>query len=350
MAGFCGAGCGPLWEEHCQGTCPPEDVGVLVDDGSVQKSIWVDGSSYGFEADFFPFCVLTDSDGNATHVVVNGKHNSLVIEVHDAEPEKVHALSGNEIYVLDFESDGRYEYLTFEYGDLGLDSTARLFDEGGMLIWSDKVANHRWQSADLRGDAVRELLVYGSQGLIVVRIPDGSFHRIGNQKYYRADISEVGGDVAITAYASESYDDEFGVEFGSTVEVFAIDGTLMATNPEVENESLIQRSDGQRYCEQSPYVPVGYDGSLAVDVSYTTLTYSSAIGLFLGGSPRGTPENRTIRTGVTFSDVNGAIVYDEVFAGGSQDQFVLLCGSAGACAFLFTDGSRLIRYQVPDSL
>lgn len=342
VAGFCGAGCGPLWEEHCQGTCPPENVGVFVDDGSVQKSIWVDGSSYGFEVDLWPFCVLSDGVSSTTHVVVRGRGRSLAIEVVDGELARIQSLPGDTVHVVDFDHDGRSEYLALEndYGT-SIEATLRLFSEDGDLVWSGESTGDEWQSLDLTGDARLELLVYTPNGLMLVNPRDGSFRRIGNLEYQLAVVAEKGGEKVIVAYA-------FADEYQTLIQTWGVNGEKLGEDRYGELVLYFDQREGVKDCDQEVYDPNNQTGEYVTSITHTTLVYSSPWGL-LGGRLRGMPDNRTIRTRIEIRNAQARIIYGEVLGGGNEGHFAVVHATDSHDSLVLTDGTRLIRYQLPDS-
>lgn len=333
----CSPGCGPLWEEHCDGVCPARDVGIRVDDGRVRKSIWVDGSPHGFEADFFPFCVLNGPDFLTTHIIKEGKGVSLVVEVDRGAISRIHAFSGDEVYSVDLDSDNKLEYVARSRGSSSLSSYLRLYDESGVEVWGGDA--EQWQTLNLmRGQGI-DLLVYTEFGFVIVDSHGEVFSRFGYGSYVAATTSQFGGEPVILAYP-------LGSEEGRSEETWSLDGRLLAVGDR-EGELPEFRLDGLVFCADQVLGYPQFFGDSGVTVSHTTLRYTSPIGLFIGGNPRGTPENRTIRTGVSITNVQGDVIYEEVYAGGSEENFAFLRGPGTDYSIIFTDGSRLIRFRLP---
>lgn len=87
------AGCG---EVVCEGECPLPNVGVLVDAGSVEKSILLSADRLGGQ---LHLCVLPPSESNDLTVILDGYNGILIVDFAGGKP-------GDTLFVSKLPSDG----------------------------------------------------------------------------------------------------------------------------------------------------------------------------------------------------------------------------------------------------
>lgn len=332
--------CGPYYQEHCAGRCPPQDVGVYVDTGVIRKSIWVDGSEFGFNARRRSFCLINGSDDLVDYFVAEGEGRGLIIQVDRGAPAQVTPTVGDETTPVDLDADGRLEFIVNSYVSART-SPMHFYNEQGAEAWAgESLFADWWQTLNVIPDSNLELLVYTEQGLIILDAAGMVISRIGTGIYFAARVEELDGQPVVVTYT-------FGEPGQHLVQTWSIGGELLQeesteAGPVPRNmRAGVVECAGEVYSLQESYR--GFN----VEVSHTTLTYSSAIGLLTGGLPRGTPEDRTIRTGIKITNNDGMVLFEEVLAGGNESHFGVVRASETDISFVLSDGTRLIRYRLP---
>ena len=280
--------------------------------------------------------MLNGSDDLVDYFVAEGDGRGLIIQVDRGAPSQVTPTVGDETTPVDLDSDGRIEFIVNSYVS-SRTSPMHFYNEQGAEAWSgETLSSDTWQTLNVIPDSNLELLVYTTQGLIILDATGMVISRIGAEIYFAARVGELDGEPVVVTYT-------FGDPGRHLVQTWSIGGELL--HEESAEAGPVPRNlrEGVVECAEEVYsLQEAYRG-FNVEVSHTTLTYSSGLGVSFAG----TPEDRTIRTGIKITDNDGNAVFEEVLPGGNEGHFGVVRASETDISFILSDGTRLIRYRLP---
>ncbi len=217
--------------DSSRGVCPRPEVGVVVDEGVIEKRVWAEAPVVGAPGLVFtPIPNLCSADLDAAtageELLLYGPDGYAVYSIDPSAPGSLAAVEYSEFDLygswtgfVDVDRDGTAEYLNWAIAaDDAKRRTLTLTRLNGDVVWQ-RTFEGGWKPGDIDGDGVLDFAISTASGVTVFRADGTDIATVGDGPYPYVLLGNLDGELPL----------EVAVSTGDSVTTWALEGTKLGS-------------------------------------------------------------------------------------------------------------------------